>query len=93
MHAAARLIGGGVNPARAGMIRPPPPDSLRDTGKPRASGDDPEDALIVDPGLRVNPARAGMIPAIPASESPMNSKPRASGDDPSSELTNWQTTK
>ena len=31
-----------VNPARAGMILNRPQDSSRRTGKPRASGDDPD---------------------------------------------------
>ena len=41
MHAAARLIGGGVNPARAGMILTCHIIAAHVQSKPRASGDDP----------------------------------------------------
>ena len=38
-----------VNPARAGMIPPPPPSARTPTSKPRASGDDPRPFSMLEP--------------------------------------------
>ena len=51
-------------------------------GKPRASGDDPQETLLLEEPGQVNPARAGMIPGPRARCSADAGKPRASGDDP-----------
>ena len=51
-------------------------------GKPRASGDDPRERMVVEEAVGVNPARAGMIRRAIMIFSCAWGKPRASGDDP-----------
>ena len=54
--------------------------------KPRASGDDPVEAIEGWCKAVVNPARAGMIPVLGRRAPPADGKPRASGDDPPAEV-------
>ena len=54
-----------------------------ESGKPRASGDDPGGVGYDQDTREVNPARAGMILRMRARGESLMGKPRASGDDPS----------
>ena len=71
-----------VNPARAGMIPIIFDEFIIETGKPRASGDDPLHHNAHFTAEWVNPARAGMIRTMRNSSASRKRKPRASGDDP-----------
>ena len=64
------------------MIRHSMTASVASSGKPRASGDDPDRPAEVSPGKSVNPARAGMIPIVQQCGFNESGNPRASGDDP-----------
>ena len=64
------------------MIRRSKAFSACRVGKPRASGDDPENPPMADTTAPVNPARAGMILRANGQFRHPRGKPRASGDDP-----------